>query len=113
MRPTWSSRLTDWQAKCVQYIEAGLLEYEAQQVCLGGTVDHQECKKWISLNKYPFGLRQNHPYAVWRQEVAILDVFFTVGIAFRHYKTWRKNYKKIRKPNQNNEKQKKLTTKIS
>ena len=106
MRPTWSSGLTDWQAQCVQHIEAGLFEYEAQQDCLEATVDFEKCKKWISLNKYPFGLRQNHPYDVWRREIKLLDEFFAIGIAFRHYKMWRRDYKKPRKTNQRDEKQK-------
>lgn len=97
MRPTWSIGLTDWQARCVENIEAGLLEYEAQQACLSIAIDRQQCKKWISLDKYPFGVRQNHPYDVWRQELKILDEFFALDVAFRNYKAWRKSYKKPRK----------------
>lgn len=98
--------LTDWQAHCVHEIANGLLEYEAQQLCLGEAVDTDKCKKWVSKNKYPFGMRCNHPYKVWCQEMQILDVFFSTGIAFKGYQTWRQGYRKPRKPNDYNEKKK-------
>jgi len=97
MRPTYNIKMTNWQSRCVETIEAGLLECKAQQASLDVDVDHQQCKKWISVNKYPFGLRQNHPYDVWRQEIKILDEFFMLSITFESYKAWRNAYKKPRK----------------
>jgi len=104
MRSTRGSGLTDWQARCVDCIAAGLLEYEIQQARLNSVVDLNECKKWISLEKYQFGPRENHPYTVWRQEIGLLDEFFSLDIAFCNYKSWRNSYRKPRKPNQHTEK---------
>lgn len=98
--------LTDWQAHCAHEIANGLLEYEAQQLCLGEKVEVNKCKAWISKHKYPFGMRCNHPYKVWCQEMQILDVFFSTGIACKSYQMWRQAYRKPRKPNDYNEKRK-------
>lgn len=68
--------LTNWQKASVNETANGLLEYEAQQLCLGESIDIDTCKKWISANKYPFGLRENHPYQVWRQEIKLVGEFF-------------------------------------
>ena len=98
--------LTDWQKASVDAIASGLLEYEAQQLCLGKSVDIDACKKWISANKYPFGLRENHPYKVWCQEVKLTAEFLSTRIAVKHYLMWRQSYKKPRKVNGWNEKRK-------
>lgn len=98
--------LTNWQAHCVHEIANGLLEYEAQQLCLNKTVDIDKCKAWISKNKYPFGMRCNHPYKVWCQEIKLAGDFLSTRIAVKHYQMWRQAYRKLRKPNDYNEKKK-------
>ncbi len=98
--------LTDWQAHCVHEIASGLLEYEAQQLCLGEAVDTDKCKKWVSANKYPFRVRENHPYKVWCQEIKLAGDFLSTGIAVKHYQMWRQTYRKSRKPSDYNEKKK-------
>ena len=98
--------LTYWQKVAVNAIACGLLEYEAQQLCLGESVDINKSKKWISANKYLFGTRENHPYKVWREEVRLAGDFLSTGIAIKHYPMWREAYKKPRKPSDYNEKRK-------
>jgi hypothetical protein len=98
--------LTEWQSSCVSKIANGILEYEAQQLCLQEAFDSSKCKAWVSKNKYPFGMRCNHPYKVWCQEMQLLDIFFSTGIACKSYLMWRQAYRKSRKPNDYNEKRK-------
>ena len=98
--------LTYWQKPAVKSIADGLLEYEAQQLCLGESVDAAKCKKWVSTNKYPFGSREYHPYKVWLQELKLAGDFLSTGIAIKHYRMWREAYKKPRKLNDYNEKRK-------
>lgn len=98
--------ITNWQQKAISAIATGLLEYEAQQLCLGKSFEATAAKKWVSANKYPFGPRKNHPYQVWLSELKIAEIFLSTGIAVRHYQMWRKNYKKPRKPNEANERKK-------
>ena len=94
---------TSWQTASINAIATGLLEYEAQQLCLGKPVNINQCKKWISTNKYPFGLRENHPYKVWLREVKLVGEFLFTDIAVKHYQMWRQSYKKHRKANSWNE----------
>jgi len=103
VKPRWNKPLTDWQKASVNAIASGLLEYEAQQLCLGESVNTDNCKKWISANKYPFGLRENHPYKVWCQEVRLVSEFLSTRIVVKHYQMWRQSYKKPRKTNNWNE----------
>lgn len=98
--------LTNWQKHCNNAIATGLLEYEAQQLCLGESVETNTAIKWVSTNKYPFGQRVNHPYQVWLSELKIAQVFLSTGIAVKHYHWWRECYKKPRKPNQANKQRK-------
>ena len=98
--------LTYWQKVAVNAIACGLLEYEAQQLCLGESVDINKSKKWISANKYPFGARENHPYKVWREEVRLAGDFLSTSIAIKHYPMWREAYKKPCKPSDYNKKRK-------
>jgi RNase H-fold protein (predicted Holliday junction resolvase) len=98
--------LTDWQKYSVNAIASGLLEYEAQQLCLGESVNIDTCKQWISANKYPFGMRVNHPYRVWCQEIRLVSEFLSTRIAVRHYQMWRQAYRKPRKVNEYNERRK-------
>jgi hypothetical protein len=98
--------LTDWQKHAINAIATGLLEYEAQQLCLDKLVNPVAAKKWVSGNKYPFGMRENHPYQVWLSECKLITVFLSLGIAIKHYGWWRESYKKPRKPNSDNEKRK-------
>jgi len=91
--------LTNWQKKAVNEIADGLLEFEAQQLCLGINFDKAQAKTWISRNKYPFGYRENHPYKVWLSEIKLVGLFLSTDIDFRHYSMWRDNYKKPDKPN--------------
>ena len=95
--------LTSWQKETVNAIAHGLLEYEAQQLCLDINFDKAQAKTWISRNKYPFGRRENHPYKVWLSEIKLVGLFLETGIGIRHYSMWRDNYKKPRKPNNWNE----------
>lgn len=106
MKPRWNKPLTDLQKPAVNAIASGLLEYEAQQLCLGEAVDTDKCKKWVSKNKYPFGIREYHPYKVWCQEIKLAGDFLSTGIAVKHYPMWRQAYKKSRKPSDYNEKRK-------
>lgn len=98
--------MTYWQRPSVKAIADGLLEYEARQLCLGEVVDTAKCKKWISKEKYPFGLREYHPYKVWIRELKLAGEFLSTGIAVKHYPMWREAYKKPRKPNDCNKKRK-------
>ncbi len=100
--------LTDWQKHCVHEIANGLIEYEAQQACLGEVLDIAKCKVWISKNKYPFGTRENHPYLVWRQEMVILGEFLAIGRAAKEYPAWRNFYKAPRKKSNRSAKPKNL-----
>ena len=106
MKPEWNKPLTDWQKASVNAISSGLLEYEAQQLCLGESDKIDNCKKWISANKYPFRLRENHPYKVWCQEIRLAGEFLSTRIAVKHYQMWRQSYKKPRKVNNYNEQRK-------
>ena len=94
---------TSWQIASISAIANGLLEYEAQQLCLGKSVNIDQCKKWISVNKYPFGLRENHPYKVWLREIKLAGEFLSTGIGIKHYQMWRQTHKKSRKTNNWNE----------
>ena len=76
---------TNWQTASINAIASGLLEYEAQQLRLGELVNISQCKKWISANKYPFGLRENQPYKVWLREIKLAGEFLSTGIAIKHY----------------------------
>lgn len=99
---------TYWQDLAVKAIADGLLEYEARQFPRG-IVDSdkcKKCKKWVSTNKYPFGLREYHPYKVWIRELKLAGEFLSTGIAVKHYPMWREAYKKPRKPNDCNKKRK-------
>lgn len=98
--------LTDWQKHAIDSIATGLLEYKAQQLCLGESVEASAATKWVSENKYPFGMRNNHPYKVWLSELKIAQTFLSTGIAIRHYQLWREVYKKPRKVNQANDRKK-------
>ena len=90
--------LTDWQKASVNAITSRLLEYEVlQQLCIGKSVDIGACKKWISANKYPFRLKENHPYRVWCQEVKLAGDFLSTGIAVKYYQKWRQSYKSLEK----------------
>lgn len=95
--------LTYWQNYSTKAIATGLLEYEARQLCLGESVQASAATKWVSLNKYPFATRENHPYQVWLSELKTAKTFLSTGIAIRHYQMWRECYKKSRKPNKANE----------
>jgi len=106
MTQIWNNPLTDWQKASVNEMANGLLEYEAQQLCVGESVDIDACKKWISANKYPFGLRKNHPYQVWCQEIKLVGEFLSTRIAVKHYQIWRQSYKKPRKVNSYNKRKK-------
>ena len=94
---------TNWQIASINAIASGLLEYEAQQLCLGESVNIDQCKKWISANKYPFGLRENYPYKVWLEEITLASEFLSTATAVKHYQMWRRAYKKPRKANNWNE----------
>lgn len=106
MKPRWNKTLTDWQKYCVNAISTGLLEHEAQQLCLGEKVEIDKCKAWVSKNKYPFGSRENHPYQVWLKEIKLMGEFLLTKIAVKHYQMWRQSYKKPRKINDWNQKRK-------
>lgn len=94
---------TTWQIASINAIANGLLEYEAQQLCLGESVNIDQCKKWISANKYPFRLRENHPYKVWLEEIKLAGEFLSTSITIKHYRMWRQTHKKLRKVNNWNE----------
>ena len=102
--------LTYWQSSAVKAIADGLLEYEAQQLCLGESVDTAKCKKWVSTNKYPFMSRENHPYKVWLNELRLAGDFLSTGIAIKHYPHWRETYQKPRKPSDYSQNKKRKVT---
>ena len=102
MRPQLKP-FTSWQTASINAIAKGLLEYEAQQLCLGEPVNINQCKKWISINKYPFGLRENHPYKVWLREIKLVGDFLSTDIVVKHYQMWRQTHKRPRKTNSWNE----------
>lgn len=106
LKLTQNKTLTNWQKSAVNAIASGFLEYEAQRLCLGETVDGDKCKKWVSANKYPFGARKNHPYKVWCQELKLAGDFLLTGIAVKRYQMWREAHRKPRKPSDYNQKRK-------
>ncbi len=54
-------RLT-WRDKAIRSIANALLEYEAQSLLMGESIEGKSAKKWISKERYPFGLREYTPY---------------------------------------------------
>jgi hypothetical protein len=55
---------SNWREESEIVICEALLEYEAQQLCLGKDFNLKEAFKHVS-SKYPFGSRENHPYKIW------------------------------------------------
>ncbi len=82
---------TNWQKASVDAIYRGLLEYEAKNLCLGELADVDKRKRWISRNFYPFGLRENHPYKVWLDELNMAERFMRLGLPVRVYPYYREN----------------------
>jgi len=95
----WESamkRLT-WRDKAIRSIANALLEYEAQCLLMGESIEGKSAKKWISKERYPFGLREYTPYRIWLQEVAKIPYFISTGWPATSYLGWRNGLSKRRK----------------
>jgi hypothetical protein len=69
-----------WRKRSQQVIANTLLEYEAQQLCLGEKFNYSDAFKAVS-KAYPFGARQWHPYKQWLKAVKQAKRLVGAGIS--------------------------------
>jgi hypothetical protein len=50
-----------WRDKAIHSIANALLEYEAQCLLMGEPIEGKAAKKWISKERFPFGLDNTRP----------------------------------------------------
>lgn len=69
-----------WRKQSQQVIANTLLEYEAQQLCLGEEFNYDDAFKAVS-KAYPFGERKWHPYKQWLKAVKQAKQLVNAGIS--------------------------------
>jgi hypothetical protein len=67
-----------WRETAQNVITQALLEYEAQQLCLGEPFNMADAFKKVS-EAYPFGTRKSHPYKQWLKAVRQAKNLVTAG----------------------------------
>ncbi len=84
-----------WRKVARRRIAQALLEYEAQQVCLGEPISPEDALKRISA-AYPFGDRKRHPYKQWLKEVALARKFLAANRPAREFEEWAVSHDNLR-----------------
>jgi hypothetical protein len=85
---------TSWRDRAINAIATALLEYEAQCLLSGETIEGIAAKKWISKERYPFGFREYTPYRIWLVEVAKIPHFISTKWPAKTYPGWRNGLSK-------------------
>jgi hypothetical protein len=85
---------SSWRDLAIKRIAESLNEYAAIHP---GGIDAQKCRRWISANRYPFGVRKYLPYKVWCEESRKILSFFEAHSDPRAYPGWRNGFSRTAK----------------
>jgi hypothetical protein len=83
-----------WRDLAIERIASAVIEYAE---LYSGDIDPQKCRKWISANRYPFGVKNHLPYRIWCEESRKILSFFEAYSdprAYRRKPQWFQPYSK-------------------
>jgi hypothetical protein len=85
---------SSWRDLAIACIADALNEYAEQHP---GKIDPKISRKWISANRYPFGVKKHLPYKVWCEESRKILSFFEAHSDPRAYPGWRNGFSRTAK----------------
>jgi hypothetical protein len=83
-----------WRDLSIACIADALIEYAELHP---GKIDPKACRKWISANWYPFGVKNHLPYRIWCEESRKILSFFEAYSDPRAYPGWRNGFSRTAK----------------
>jgi hypothetical protein len=83
-----------WRDLAIKRIAESLNEYAELHP---GKIDPKACRKWISANWYPFGVKKHLPYRIWCEESRKILSFFEAHSDSIAYPGWRKSFSRTAK----------------
>jgi hypothetical protein len=83
-----------WRDLAIERIASAVIEYAE---LYSGDIDPQKCRKWISANRYPFGVKNHLPYRIWCEESRKILSFFEAYSDPRAYPGWRNGFSRTAK----------------
>jgi hypothetical protein len=78
----------------IAHIAAALIEYAALHP---GDIDAKDCRRWISMERYPFSVRKYLPYRVWGEETRKISSFLGTHSDVNAYPGWRNSFSRTAK----------------